>query len=165
MSTITRQLVAIDILSEEIAEHLEQDNIASDEGVNGSYGKLLSQFSNQLDKLCDLCGSITENDFSSLMANSQSCHHVKNKQMLRIHARLLKFVLEFYAADTKANALLFSEFGDKADERLSLLQTKAIKARSQYKTVAKALGPIDYQAFVRHAGLLSAHWGWKELRL
>ena len=165
MSSITRQIVATDMLSQELLDLREETPLSQPHEADDDYIKLLTQFTTQLKRLATVAEHETENSFSGLMANSHNCNHIKSKQMLMIHCRLLDFVLEFYAANSKANKLLSNEFDQLADQRLNLLQTKAIKARAQYKTVAQALGKSDYQAFTQHAGLPERDWSWEALRI
>ena len=75
------------------------------------------------------------------------------------------FVIDFYEARRKVLGILENEFSSLADKHLDLLQTKAIKARSQFKTVAQALGKEEYCQFISQLGLPDHEWGWLQLRL
>ena len=165
MSSITRHIIAVDMLSQELSEAAEVTATTPSNSPSTEYFKLLAQFSQRMHVLAKTSEDETEKSFALAMAKSHTCKHIKTKQMLMIHCRLLDFVLDFYHADNKANQLLDSEFGTLADQRLDLLQTRAIKARAQQRTVAQALGKSDYQAFVEHASLPIQEWDWEALRI
>ena len=165
MSPVSRQIIALDILCQEMQEYHAVNVHHDDYGQSSSFLRLLEQLTNQMKSLAEHASEHTENGFIEQMRTSQTCQHIKSKQMLNVHCRLLEFVLAFYSADIKAKALLADDFGQLADKRLNLLQTRAIKARNQYKTVSQALGKTDYQAFIDHVGLPQQLWGWEELRI
>ena len=88
----------------------------------------------------------------------------ERKRMVAVYIKLIGYVLTAWEATSKANAILLDNFDASADKRLELLQVKAIKAKSQLKTVATAMGQSDYEKFTRTLGLETQEWQWDTLR-
>ena len=74
---------------------------------------------------------------------------------------LLCYVLQHWETSRKIDAILADQFDENADKRLDLLQVKNIKAKSQFKTVAGAMGKRDYELFVQNMGLNHPDWTWQ----
>ena len=108
---------------------------------------------------------LTEQEFMASLNSVSLDIDISSKQLFSIYSRLLGFVVDFYEARQKVLAIIENEFTDLADKHLDLLQTKAIRARSQFKTVAQALGEEEYCQFVSQLGLPDHEWGWQQLRL
>lgn len=172
MSTITRKLIALDMLHQDMADEWEalceqtlpphyRSEHHSCALVPAQYLKLLARYLEECRQIIVLAKDLKDSTFSDLVLSSGAITHFSNKQMLLVQCRLLEYVLAFYSASHKADKILASEFGDRADKRLDLLQTKAIKARSQFKTVALAMGKSDYQEFKQALCLPQADWGWQ----
>lgn len=131
--------------------------------VSEQYLKLLSRYLEECRHILFLAKDLKESAFSDVVSSAGAVSHFHQKQMLSVQSRLVEYVLAFYSASQKADKILASEFDDRADKRLDLLQTKAIKARSQFKTVAQAMGKSDYQAFQNALCLPEQDWDWSRL--
>lgn len=59
----------------------------------------------------------------------------------------MEYVITAWEASQKASRIIADSFDESADKRLELLQVKAIKAKSQLKTVAIAMGKADYEVY------------------
>lgn len=160
MSTVSRKLITLDMLREDLSE----EDIPV-EGVPDSYLKLLEQYLSECRALLFLAGDLKDGVFVDIVATSGTCLHITNKRMLKVQIRLLEYVLAYYDATHKAEKIQAFEFDSQADRRLDLLQTKAIKARSQFKTVAQAMGPSDLQELIDATCLPEFDWSWKALGL
>jgi len=84
--------------------------------------------------------------------------------MVGVYTKLVGYVITAWEASNKANAILVDNFDASADKRLELLQVKAIRAKSQLKTVATAMGQNDYEKFTQALGLIAQEWQWDMLR-
>lgn len=164
MATFARQLIALDMLSQDMQDELD-DNMSSPFAVPDDYLRHLTRYQALLENVQFLAEELTENGFSDAVHSSGLCRHISTKRMVEVQAKLLKYVLDFYDARYKADQIQDSDFGEHADKRLGLLQTKAIKARGQFKTVAKALGVEEYQAMVESVPLPHQDWEWQKLGL
>ena len=174
MLTITRKLITLDMLHQDMVDESEQgsERIQPQQRhgehhscalVSANYLKLLACYLEECRQVTFLAKALKDNAFSDLVSSSGTLSPFSNKQMLSVQSRLLEYVLAFYSASNKADKILASEFGDQADKRLDLLQTKAIKARSQFKTVALAMGKNDYQVFKTALCLPEQDWAWSTL--
>ncbi len=161
MPTISRKLITLDILNVD----MQEEGKHVDKKISTGYLELLQQYLDECKLLLALAGELRESVFSGMVESSGTCLHITNKRMLSVQIRLLEYVLVYYNASQKIEVIQASEFGSQADRRLGLLQTKAIKARSQFKTVAKAMGRSDLQAFILATYLPEFHWGWKALKI
>lgn len=160
MSTVSRKLITIDMLREDLLdEDITVDNVPD------SYLKLLAQYLKECRALLLLAKEFKDSVFADTVASSGTCLHIINKQMLKVQIRLLEYVLDYYDATHKAEKIQACEFDSQADKRLDLLQTKAIKARAQFRTVAQAMGPTDLQEFIEATALPEFDWSWKALAL
>lgn len=171
MSTITRKLIALDMLHQDIVDEWDafseqtlpqhyRSEHHSCAFVSAQYLKLMARYLEECRQIIFLAKDLKDNTFSDVVLSSGAITHFSNKQMLLVQCRLLEYVLAFYSASQKADKILASEFDDRADKRLDLLQTKAIKARSQFKTVALAMGQSDYHEFQQTLCLPETDWGW-----
>ena len=160
MSTVSRKLITLDMLREDLSE----ENIAFD-NVPDSYLKLLEQYLGECRALLFLANDLKDSAFVDMVATSGTCLHITNKRMLKVQIRLLEYVLDYYDASQKAEQIQAYEFDSQADRRLDLLQTKAIRARAQFRTVAQAMGATDLQEFLEATCLPEFDWSWKALGL
>lgn len=169
MLTLTRQLVALDMLCLELADFADQtplDEVPGvTQGVSDKYLSLLQQFSILAQKLSETVADYSDYQFVNAVAKSGVVIQFKNKRMLLVYLKLIGYVIEFYQASEKIAGIRDSHFDDNAEKRLHLLQTRAIKAKALFKTGAQALGKPDYQQFFQHLALPPADWGWQVLRL
>ena len=159
MQTIIRALINLDMLTEDLQD---QDCRVSN-SVSDGYLKLLQQYLEKSHTLLSQVNDMTEHEFSEIAHASGTCKHITSKRMLGIQIKLIQYVLSYYSASVKIAKLQASEFDSYADKRLDLLQTKAVRARSQFKTVAKAMGKTDLQGFIETLGLPDVDWGWGAL--
>ena len=158
MTSPQRTLVALDMLSDDI-------NLLNDSQVNSElHFKLLSDFLLQLKQLNDSVQQESEASMRCLFVGSQFEQAIGRKSMLIVYMKLLNYVLTAWDATLKAEAIINDSFDDNADVRLELLQVKAIKAKSQLKTVASAMGKQDYEVFCNLLGLSADKWQWDTLR-
>ncbi|WP_026377476.1 hypothetical protein [Aestuariibacter salexigens] len=165
MSSLTRDIIAIDMLKQELAEKSVTHPTDTSDGVSTDYLQILKQCLARCKIFQKDIEPLSEFEFTQLVTSSTLEYPVSSKQLFAIYVRLLEFVQEFYQARDKIVHIQENEFGDSADRRLDLLQTRAIKAKSQFKTVAKALGVEEYRSFVHQHGLPKDGWDWEQLRL
>lgn len=158
MNSVSRQLVALDMLSQDLEE-------TSAEQAPKQYERVLRQYLSQLEKLEILAAPLTENGYTQAVDASNLCAELRTKKMVTIYIRLLEFILKYFELDAKAQVILDKQFDERSDRRLDLLQSRAIKARNQFKIVAKALGEEDYRRFCATLSLSREDWGWQSLFL
>jgi hypothetical protein len=151
------------MVCQELVEH--KQNCAALDQMQGSeaYVRLLSQFRDLMERLKENAIQYTEVGFVGLVAQSGLSIQFKNKQILSIYLKLCEYVIEYYTVSRKAMEIRDTVFSDHAEKRLGLLQTKAIKAKSQFRTVVLALGKSDYQQFAFYTALPLEDWGWQVL--
>lgn len=128
-----------------------------------TYVRLLTQFRDLMTKLKENATQYTEVGFVDLVAQSGVGIQFNNKQILPIYLKLSEYVIDYYTLNRKAMEIRDTVFSDHAEKRLGLLQTKAIKAKSQFRTVVLALGKSDYQQFANLVALPTEDWGWEIL--
>jgi hypothetical protein len=158
MTSPQRTLVALDMLSDDI-------NLLNDSQVNSElHFRLLSDFLAQLNHLNDSVQLESEASTKRLFVGSVFDKAISRKSMLTVYMKLLNYVLTAWDATLKADAIINDNFDNSADVRLELLQVKAIKAKSQLKTVASAMGKQDYEVFCSLLGLTADKWQWDTLR-
>lgn len=157
MATIQRQLVNLEILAEDL------DSLSSEQYGGEQHIRLIEEYKEALEHLSVSAKPETESGFKKRLATSTLAYVLESKQMIGVHLKLIGYVLTFWDANQKANQILDSNFGENADKRLELLQVKAIRAKSQLKTVANAMGQADYQKFIDLLNLRDAQWQWDVL--
>jgi len=158
MTSPQRTLVALDMLSDDI-------NLLNDSQVNSElHFKLLSDFLVQLNQLNESVQQESEAAMKRLFVGSLFERPIGRKSMITVYMKLLNYVLTAWDATLKADAIINDNFDNNADVRLELLQVKAIKAKSQLKTVASAMGKQDYEVFCNLLGLSADKWQWDTLR-
>lgn len=84
--------------------------------------------------------------------------------MVSIHLRLVDYVLTYWQTMQKVNDIRDTNFESNADKRLDLLHVKAVKAKSQLKTVASAMGQDNYSRFLALINLSDVEWQWDVIR-
>jgi hypothetical protein len=162
--TLTRQLVALDMVCSELADFVGKLD-AHHNVVPQPYLNLLKQFCMAIQQLSEIAVDFTQFDFVAEIQKFGLPLPIKNKRILSVYLRLVEYVIDYYQTSEKIAGIRDSHFDDNAEKRLHLLQTRAIKAKAQFKIVVQALGKPDYQQFSRHLGLPPADWAWDVLRL
>lgn len=163
MVSINRNLVALDILHQDMIEELEVLAKKQRQVVSETYVRLLKQYLALLETLAKLGDTLTESNFSDTMAKSEVCRHLVSKKMLRVNIRLIEYVIEYYDLSGKIREIKHIDFSHQADVRFDLLSTRAIKLKAQYKTIVRAMNEIDYRSFLMGVCLPEFDWGWKVL--
>lgn len=157
MSALQRNLVNLDIVKDDIAM------LATSEYASAQHRKLVIQYREVLTLIDEQLSEITERQFRLATQQTELSHVLSQKQMVGVQIKMITNVLAFWDADQKAEAILATEFGEQADKRLDLLQVKAVRAKTQLKTVADAMGRNDYQTFVTVLGLSETELEWAQL--
>ena len=158
MASLQRSLVNLEMLSDDITS-------LSYEALNtAAHIRLLNEVLKELNDLDALMSHETESSFHNAITGSIFENIFERKRMVAVYIKLIGYVVTAWEATSKANAILLDNFDASADKRLELLQVKAIKAKSQLKTVATAMGQSDYEKFTRTLGLITQEWQWDTLR-
>lgn len=158
MATLQRTLVNLEMLSEDVSL------LGSAERYAETHLRLLHSILSVLSELETLVTHETENGFQMLLKGSLFEDKFESKRMVNVYKKLVEYVITSWEATQKANLIIADNFDEQADKRLELLQTKAIKAKSQLKTVATAMGKLDYEKFTHLFGLSAQEWLWDTLR-
>ena len=154
MHSIQRQLVNLDMLISDI------DGLARHEYGLASHVKLLKDVQRVLSEIDVLAEHETIASFNKAVLQSGLAKIFADKRLPSIYRRLLEYVLPSWDAQNKVDDILNSEFNEHADKRLELLQVKCVKAKTQFKTVAQAMGRTDYMLFLQSFGLDHDDWRW-----
>lgn len=165
MSTVSRLLVNLDILKEDMEDVLTESKAKSLNYLSAEYLRLLNQYLQTCRVLLGVATDLTEAAFREAVNATGNCPHIVSKRMLSVQVRLLSYVIDYYKAHQKVMQLQETDFSDEADKRLELLMPRAVSAKTKFKTVALAMGRTDYQAFVAGACLPHFDWDWEVLRL
>ncbi len=158
MSTLVRQLIAFDILKQELEEIVVEET--PEDSLGDDHLQLLKQCSQANQAIVESITSLTEFDFAKVVDQVEFEHSISTKQLLTIHNKLLSWVVDFFIAKAKANAITELDFSDRAEVRLDLWQTKSAKAKNQIKTLAKALGKQEYVDFIKQYHLQGTELRW-----
>ena len=164
MLTLNRQLVSLDMVCTELAEYANKLN-GHNSLVPRNYLNLLKQFCLVIEQLSETAAAYKQFAFIAEVDKFGLALPITNTRILSVYLRLIEFVIDYYQATEKIAGIIDSHFDDNAEKRLQLLQTRAIRAKAQFKTVVKALGKPDYQQFSSHLALPQSDWGWDALRL
>jgi len=146
MSTLVRELIAFDILKQEL-EDISVD-VDSDDSLNSAHLQLLRQCSGANHRIIEATKGLSEYDFLKSIANVEFVYKVSTKQLLTVHNKLIAWVIDFFVAKDKASKITEQDFSEQAEVRLDLLQTKSARAKNQIKILAKALGQEEYKDFI-----------------
>lgn len=146
MSNLVRELIAFDILKQEL-EEIEVDT-DSDDSLHKAHLQLIRQCSGANQRIIEATKGLSEYDFAKSIANVEFVYKVSTKQLLTVHNKLTAWVIDFFVAKDKANKITELDFSEQAEVRLDLWQTKAARAKNQIKILAKALGNEEYQEFI-----------------
>ena len=157
MSSIHRQLVALDMLAQDLIDELGD---LTSETVTEQYLALLKQYHKYGLKLANEVETLSEYEFSALITQHQVCRYLISKKLLLVQNRLVGYVIDYYDASRKTNEIRDTDFSEQAELRFDLLTTKAIKAKAQYRTVAKAMHQGDYLKLIQFVGLPLFDWDW-----
>ncbi|MGJ8681301.1 hypothetical protein [Paraglaciecola sp.] len=157
MSAIHRQLIALDMLAQDLVDELAY---FKSNQVTKPYLSLLSQYHKHAVTLADEVGIFSDYDFSELIAQHQVCRFLLSKKLLIVQNKLVGYVIDYYDASRKLDKIRDTDFSVQAELRFDLLTTKAIKARAQFKTVATAMHKNDYLNLIKNIGLPLFDWNW-----
>jgi len=157
MATLQRQLVNLEILADDMSALVHTSHWTD------PHIKLIEAYQIALQQLLNSINTDTDHEFKKRIEASALAKVLDSKRMLSVHLKLIEYILTYWDASQKAAEILESHFTEQADKRLELLQVKAIRAKSQLKTVATAMGKADYQKFVDLLNLSDAQWQWQAL--
>ncbi|MBU2977114.1 hypothetical protein [Alteromonas sp. C1M14] len=147
-----RHLVNLEILISDI-EMLAPGDLATAPHI-----RLLDSIRRELTALEASAINETQQGFQQLVGTTTLKQGLKDKRMLTIYNRLLGYILQHWRASTKIDEIIDSQFDNHADERLELLRTKSIRAKSQCKTIMLAMGNCDANYFLTLFGLQQEAW-------
>lgn len=154
-STTQRHLVNVDMLLSDI------DGLKHQCYPRQAHGRLLTALKNEFIALSYAVKHETVHSFHSAVVSIGLEETLPAKGMTDIYARLITYVLEYWETQEKIDSIIDSCFDTNAEKRLQLLQVKAIRAKSQFKTVAKAMGTLDYEHCINVLGLNQENWVWQ----
>lgn len=161
MSSLVRQLIAFDILKQELEDlDLLETPPEKTGNIDSEHLQLLKQCSIANQSIVDATHDISEYDFAKIIDQVELEYKVSTKQLLAIHNKLIVWVIDFFIAKVKANAITEQDFSPQAEVRLDLWQTKSAKAKNQIKTLAAALGKEEYVDFVTAYRLRGTELDW-----
>lgn len=157
MSILSRQLISIDILLQELEEldicaEINRENVLAEhdfDNLSKKHKDLLQQCIGFFQKLLKSSNGLTEYEFKQAIEQAELNQHLGSKQLLSIHLKLLVWVLDFYSAKLKAESICDSDLSVQAELKLNLYHTKAHKAKNQIKALAHALGAKEYKVFIK----------------
>ncbi len=158
MARLRRSLVNLEMLCEDIAS-LPPSQLDGPQHLH-----LLHAVLSALMELNSLLQYETETGFTHFLVGTSLEDVFAKKRMASVYAKLIDYVITAWEATDKANLIIADNFDEGADKRLELLQVKAIKAKSQLKTVASAMGQADYEKFLQLLSLGAKDWQWDTLR-
>lgn len=158
MSNLVRELIAFDILKQEL-EDIELD-LDSTDSLHDSHLELLKQCSAANQRVMDITKGVSEFDFAKSIDNVEFVYRISTKQLLTVHNKLIAWVIDFFVAKDKASAITAVDFSEQAEVRLDLWQTKSAKAKNQIKTLANALGKEEYLEFIKQYRLDHTELSW-----
>lgn len=160
MSSLVRQLIAFDIIKQELEEvSLLNDELDKD-SIEDAHLQLLKHCSAANQAIIDSVVGVSEFDFAKIVNQVELESPVSTKQLLTVHNKLLIWAISFFVAKEKANGITSIDFSEQAEVRLDLWQTKAAKAKNQIKTLASALGKAEYVEFIKQYRLSKTELMW-----
>jgi hypothetical protein len=160
MATFNRQLVALDMLTQDMCDELALPTVQQSGIVSSRYNQLLQQYLEASKTLEALAKDSTEKGFSDAIVAKGICRHLVSKKMLLVQNRLLEYVVDYYLTADKLEPIRYLDFSEQAEIRFALLTTKSIKVKSQFSTVAKAMSKADYSKMINGIGLAEFDWHW-----
>jgi uncharacterized protein YnzC (UPF0291/DUF896 family) len=160
MSSLVRQLIAFDILKQELEDVVLLGDKAEKDRIEDAHLQLLKQCSQSNQDIIDSTKGISEYDFGKIISQVELEFKVSTKQLLTVHNKLIAWVITFFVAKAKANSITAQDFSEQAEVRLDLWQTKAAKAKNQIKTLASALGKAEYVEFITQYRLKKTELMW-----
>lgn len=155
IGTLQRHLINLDMLLADL------EMLDADEYGQAAHAKLLKDIQKVLKSIEDVAAGETVASFQKAVSTTGLAKAMEDKRMPGIYNRLIGYVLQYWETSYKIDAILADQFDENADKRLDLLQVKHIKAKSQFKTVARAMGKADYESFVQNMGLNHPDWAWQ----
>ena len=163
MSTIANTLTSMEMLHEDMVDECELVKRDDNPIVTESFLRFLEQYKDASDAFEKMADEFTELGFVEYITQQQSCLHLVNKKVLMVQNKLLGYAFDYYEASLKAESIRHTEFNEQADKKFDLLSTRAIKLKSQFRTVAKAMKQTDYENLIEGIGLPEFDWGWERL--
>lgn len=160
MSSLVRQLIAFDIIKQELEEVSLVNKDLDKDSIEDAHLQLLKQCSAANQSIIESVKGVSEYDFAKIVSQVELELGVSTKQLLTVHNKLLMWAINFFVAKEKANSITSVDFSEQAEVRLDLWQTKAAKAKNQIKTLANALGKDEYLEFVRQYRLAQTELMW-----
>jgi hypothetical protein len=160
MSSLVRQLIAFDIIKQELEEVSLLDDDLEKDSIEDAHLQLLKQCSVANQAIIDSTVGVSEFDFANIIGQVELENPVSTKQLLTVHNKLLIWAISFFVAKEKANGITSIDFSEQAEVRLDLWQTKAAKAKNQIKTLANALGKDEYLEFIKQYRLTDTELMW-----
>lgn len=157
MSSFKQHLLTLNLLSEDMIDKLSEQK-ESDGSVSQSYVDLLKQYLETSISLSTLAATYTDMEFKSAIQNRGICLHLLNKKMLMIQNKLVKYLIDYFEATFRLNMIRDVDFSEQANIRFDLLSVRAIKSKSQFKTVADALSDSEYRNLQDGIALPDLRW-------
>ena len=163
MPSLQRQLVTLEMIVEELLDELEHLNALVNPSVSARYLILIKQYLEASTVLALEANHYTEQGFSRVISTHGICTHLVSKKMLFVQNKLIAYVVKYYDATAKLDAIRDCDYSEYADKRFDLLNVKAIKLKAQFRTGAMAMNEHDYCALQRGGCLPAFDWGWDRL--
>ncbi len=158
MAQIQRHLVSLEMLVDDLTL------LSSNECGTNVHLKLIREYRQVLALLLESVQQETESSFKKWLTPTLFAQVFENKRMVSIHLRLVDYVLTYWQTMQKVNDIRDTNFESNAYKRLDLLHVKAVKAKSQLKTVASAMGQDNYSRFLALINLSDVEWQWDVIR-
>lgn len=157
MSSFKQLLLTLNILSEDMADELSGQK-GRDVLVSEHYVALLKQFLETSKSLSVAATAYTNMEFKTAIQNRGICLYLVNKKMLMIQNRLAEYLIDYFEANFRLDKIREVDFSEQANIRFDLLSVRAIKSKSQFKTVADALSDSEYLNLENGIGLPDLRW-------
>lgn len=158
MAQIQRHLVSLEMLVDDLSL------LSANECGTNAHLKLIRDYRQVLASLLESVQHETESSFKKWLIPTLFAQVFENKRMVGIHLRLVDYVLTYWQTMQKVNDIRETNFESSADKRLDLLHVKAVKAKSQLKTVVSAMGKDNYSRFLSLINLSEEEWQWDVIR-
>jgi hypothetical protein len=101
MATFNRQLVVLDMLTQDMCDELALPTVQQSGIVSSRYNQLLQQYLEASKTLEALAKDSTEKGFSDAIVAKGICRHLVSKKMLLVQNRLLEYVVDYYLTADK----------------------------------------------------------------
>lgn len=163
MSTIANTLTSMEMLHEDMVDECNLVKEDPNPSVTERFLRLLGQYKLASEAFESMAEEFTELGFMEYVTQQHSCIHLVNKKVLLVQNKLLGYAYDYYKASQKVEGIRHTQFDEQADKKFDLLSTKAIKHKSQFRTLAKAMKRNDYESLMEGIGLPEFDWGWDRL--